>query len=272
MGLGWPELGSYRRSISWSQRAHMWAAGSWYPLTLPMSSVCSSPPIHMKVQPLNQTALQVSWSQPETIYHPPIMNYMISYSWTKNEDEKEKTFTKDSDKDLVRPLGLKLVHIPCTVPREYISSYREVGVVRKRSMEAGRPASQDKIVSQARWKQRPHLIWSSYFHAGDVAYGCSCSHTLTHSYTLIPPPPHARIHTDFSLSIHCKQAPFFWWGCYSTICYVRSNVMEGHTAREHCVSVISYTYPTSAATSSYFLPQLCLLLSTVPTTPCLTWQ
>ncbi|KAK2091618.1 hypothetical protein P7K49_030902 [Saguinus oedipus] len=55
----------------------------------------------MKVQPLNQTALQVSWSQPETIYHPPIMNYMISYSWTKNEDEKEKTFTKDSDKDLV---------------------------------------------------------------------------------------------------------------------------------------------------------------------------
>ncbi|KAK2505513.1 hypothetical protein MC885_015978 [Smutsia gigantea] len=62
--------------------------------------ICSSPPIHMKVQPLNQTALQVSWSQPETIYHPPIMNYMISYSWTKNEDEKEKTFTKDSDKDL----------------------------------------------------------------------------------------------------------------------------------------------------------------------------
>lgn len=57
----------------------------------------------MKVQPLNQTALQVSWSQPETIYHPPIMNYVISYSWTKNEDEKEKTFTKDSDKDLVRP-------------------------------------------------------------------------------------------------------------------------------------------------------------------------
>ncbi|XP_030896761.1 receptor-type tyrosine-protein phosphatase gamma, partial [Leptonychotes weddellii] len=64
--------------------------------------VCSSPPIHMKVQPLNQTALQVSWSPPETIYHPPIMNYMISYSWTKNEDEKEKTFTKDSDKDLVK--------------------------------------------------------------------------------------------------------------------------------------------------------------------------
>ena len=66
----------------------------------------------MKVQPLNQTALQVSWSQPETVYHPPIMNYMISYSWTKNEDEKEKTFTKDSDKDLVKP---RCVHnCPCS--------------------------------------------------------------------------------------------------------------------------------------------------------------
>lgn len=75
------------------------------PLNLPaVSSVCSSPPIHMKVQPLNQTALQVSWSQPETIYHPPIMNYMISYSWTKNEDKKEKTFMKHSDKDLVSPV------------------------------------------------------------------------------------------------------------------------------------------------------------------------
>ncbi|XP_036875002.2 receptor-type tyrosine-protein phosphatase gamma isoform X1 [Manis javanica] len=70
------------------------------PLGTEASKVCSSPPIHMKVQPLNQTVLQVSWSQPETVYHPPIMNYMISYSWTKNEDEKEKTFTKDSDKDL----------------------------------------------------------------------------------------------------------------------------------------------------------------------------
>lgn len=65
-------------------------------------SACSTPPVNMKVQPVNRTALLVTWNQPETIYHPPIMNYMISYSWTKNEDEKEKTFTKDSDKDLVK--------------------------------------------------------------------------------------------------------------------------------------------------------------------------
>uniref|UniRef100_A0A8C3IQS9 protein-tyrosine-phosphatase n=1 Tax=Chrysemys picta bellii TaxID=8478 RepID=A0A8C3IQS9_CHRPI len=64
------------------------------------SKVCSTPPVNMKVQPMNRTALLVTWNQPEIIYHPPIMNYMISYSWTKNEDEKEKTFTKDSDKDL----------------------------------------------------------------------------------------------------------------------------------------------------------------------------
>ncbi|XP_043406649.1 receptor-type tyrosine-protein phosphatase gamma isoform X7 [Chelonia mydas] len=64
------------------------------------SKVCSTPPVNMKVQPVNRTALLVTWNQPEIIYHPPIMNYMISYSWAKNEDEKEKTFTKDSDKDL----------------------------------------------------------------------------------------------------------------------------------------------------------------------------
>ncbi|XP_053234324.1 receptor-type tyrosine-protein phosphatase gamma isoform X3 [Podarcis raffonei] len=70
------------------------------PLGTEASKVCSTPPVNMKVQPVNRTALLVTWNQPEMIYHPPIMNYMISYSWAKNEDEKEKTFTKDSDKDL----------------------------------------------------------------------------------------------------------------------------------------------------------------------------
>ncbi|XP_059571730.1 receptor-type tyrosine-protein phosphatase gamma isoform X4 [Alligator mississippiensis] len=70
------------------------------PLGTEASKACSTPPVNMKVQPVNKTALLVTWNQPEIIYHPPIVNYMISYSWTKNEDEKEKTFTKDSDKDL----------------------------------------------------------------------------------------------------------------------------------------------------------------------------
>ncbi|CAH2313006.1 receptor-type tyrosine- phosphatase gamma isoform X2 [Pelobates cultripes] len=64
------------------------------------SKVCSTPPVSMKVQQVNKTALLVTWNQPETIYHPPVTNYMVSYSWTKNDDEKEKTFIKDSDKDL----------------------------------------------------------------------------------------------------------------------------------------------------------------------------
>uniref|UniRef100_A0A7M4G1P0 Receptor-type tyrosine-protein phosphatase gamma n=1 Tax=Crocodylus porosus TaxID=8502 RepID=A0A7M4G1P0_CROPO len=71
-----------------------------HPLGTEASKACSTPPVNMKVQPVNKTALLVTWNQPEIIYHPPIVNYMISYSWTKNEDEKEKTFTKDSDKDL----------------------------------------------------------------------------------------------------------------------------------------------------------------------------
>ncbi|XP_063282931.1 receptor-type tyrosine-protein phosphatase gamma isoform X3 [Pelobates fuscus] len=64
------------------------------------SKVCSTPPVSMKVQQVNKTALLVTWNQPETIYHPPVTNYMVSYSWTKNDEEKEKTFIKDSDKDL----------------------------------------------------------------------------------------------------------------------------------------------------------------------------
>uniref|UniRef100_A0A8D2LFW6 protein-tyrosine-phosphatase n=1 Tax=Varanus komodoensis TaxID=61221 RepID=A0A8D2LFW6_VARKO len=65
-------------------------------------------PLGTEVKQVNRTALLVTWNQPEIIYHPPIMNYMISYSWTKNEDEKEKTFTKDSDKDLVKLQHQKL--------------------------------------------------------------------------------------------------------------------------------------------------------------------
>ncbi|XP_045146062.1 receptor-type tyrosine-protein phosphatase gamma [Echinops telfairi] len=99
-----PQQGLHGRVVSKSAVRDAWNQDTTdfleNPLGTEASKVCSSPPIHMKVQPLNQTALQVSWSRPETIYHPPIMNYVISYSWTKNEDEKEKTFTKDSDKDL----------------------------------------------------------------------------------------------------------------------------------------------------------------------------
>ncbi|XP_036386099.1 receptor-type tyrosine-protein phosphatase gamma isoform X1 [Megalops cyprinoides] len=64
------------------------------------SKVCSSAPFNMKVQPLNRTALVVRWTRPEIVYHPPIINFMISYSWTKNEESYEQTFVKDSNQEL----------------------------------------------------------------------------------------------------------------------------------------------------------------------------
>ncbi|XP_074523072.1 receptor-type tyrosine-protein phosphatase gamma [Halichoeres trimaculatus] len=64
------------------------------------SRVCSSAPVSMKIKPLNQTALMVSWERPLTIYHPPITSYMVSYSWVKRDVADEKTFTKTGDQSM----------------------------------------------------------------------------------------------------------------------------------------------------------------------------
>ncbi|KAM3877719.1 receptor-type tyrosine-protein phosphatase gamma [Diretmus argenteus] len=64
------------------------------------SRVCSSAPVNMKIQPLNQTALMVSWERPLTVYHPPITSYMVSYSWVKRDVANEKTFTKTGDQSM----------------------------------------------------------------------------------------------------------------------------------------------------------------------------
>uniref|UniRef100_A0A3B5B4P3 protein-tyrosine-phosphatase n=1 Tax=Stegastes partitus TaxID=144197 RepID=A0A3B5B4P3_9TELE len=64
------------------------------------SRVCSSAPVSMKIQPLNQTALIVSWERPLTVYHPPITSYMVSYSWVKRDVPDEKTFTKTDDQSM----------------------------------------------------------------------------------------------------------------------------------------------------------------------------
>lgn len=73
---------------------------SYYPLLFGLS-VCSSAPVSMKIQPLNQTALMVSWERPLTVYHPPITSYMVSYSWVKRDVADEKTFTKTGDQSMV---------------------------------------------------------------------------------------------------------------------------------------------------------------------------
>ncbi|XP_034022283.1 receptor-type tyrosine-protein phosphatase gamma isoform X2 [Thalassophryne amazonica] len=70
------------------------------PQSTEASRVCSSAPVSMKIQPLNQTALMVSWQRPLTIYHPPITSYMVSYSWVKRDIADEKTFTKTGDESM----------------------------------------------------------------------------------------------------------------------------------------------------------------------------
>uniref|UniRef100_A0A9J8CZF4 protein-tyrosine-phosphatase n=1 Tax=Cyprinus carpio carpio TaxID=630221 RepID=A0A9J8CZF4_CYPCA len=64
------------------------------------SKACSSAPINMNVQHMNKTALVVRWSRPEITYDPPIISYLISYSWTRNDESYEETYVKGSDQKL----------------------------------------------------------------------------------------------------------------------------------------------------------------------------
>ncbi|XP_041636069.1 receptor-type tyrosine-protein phosphatase gamma [Cheilinus undulatus] len=64
------------------------------------SRVCSSAPVSIRIKPLNQTAMMVSWERPLTVYHPPITSYMVSYSWVKRDVADEKTFTKTGDQSM----------------------------------------------------------------------------------------------------------------------------------------------------------------------------
>ncbi|XP_022538497.1 receptor-type tyrosine-protein phosphatase gamma [Astyanax mexicanus] len=78
------------------------------------SKACSSAPINMKVLPLNRTALVVRWSRPEITYDPPIVSYLISYSWTKNDEAYEETFVKGSDQKLeavIKPVSPDVLYL-----------------------------------------------------------------------------------------------------------------------------------------------------------------
>uniref|UniRef100_A0A4W3H4C4 protein-tyrosine-phosphatase n=1 Tax=Callorhinchus milii TaxID=7868 RepID=A0A4W3H4C4_CALMI len=77
-----------------------WSQVTENPGILHITEVCSSPPVNMTMQPVNRTALLVTWTKPENIYNPPIINYLISYSWTKDKEEKEQTFRKNNDHNL----------------------------------------------------------------------------------------------------------------------------------------------------------------------------
>ncbi|XP_077385775.1 receptor-type tyrosine-protein phosphatase gamma-like isoform X1 [Festucalex cinctus] len=60
------------------------------------SRVCSSAPVNMKVQHVNVSALVVRWTRPEVIYHPPILHFLVSYSWTAHDDSYEETHLTDA--------------------------------------------------------------------------------------------------------------------------------------------------------------------------------
>ncbi|XP_060724133.1 receptor-type tyrosine-protein phosphatase gamma isoform X1 [Tachysurus vachellii] len=61
------------------------------------SRVCSSIPDNMKVRPLNQSAMVLTWDRPSTIYHPPLVGFLVTYSWVKDDVTIEKMFTQSSD-------------------------------------------------------------------------------------------------------------------------------------------------------------------------------
>lgn len=63
--------------------------------------VCSSAPINMKVQHVNGSALVVRWARPEVTYHPPILHFLVSYSWTSHDDSYEETHLTDAKHKLV---------------------------------------------------------------------------------------------------------------------------------------------------------------------------
>ncbi|XP_076012652.1 receptor-type tyrosine-protein phosphatase gamma isoform X2 [Genypterus blacodes] len=95
------------------------------------SRVCSSAPVSMKVQPLNRTALLLSWERPLTIYHPPISSYMVSYSWVKSDVANEKTFTKTGDQSMkavitnVSPDVLYLFRVQAVCQRDLRSDFSQ---------------------------------------------------------------------------------------------------------------------------------------------------
>uniref|UniRef100_A0A8C5B0N8 protein-tyrosine-phosphatase n=1 Tax=Gadus morhua TaxID=8049 RepID=A0A8C5B0N8_GADMO len=86
------------------QRSHQHEGGVEYGWCNAVSpTVCSSAPINMKVRHLNSSALVVRWARPETTYHPPILHFLVSYSWTTHDDSYEETHLTDARHKLVRP-------------------------------------------------------------------------------------------------------------------------------------------------------------------------
>ncbi|XP_056316384.1 receptor-type tyrosine-protein phosphatase gamma [Danio aesculapii] len=95
------------------------------------SRVCSSIPDNMKLHPLNRTALVLTWDRPSAVYHPPIVGFLVSYSWVKDEMPFEKTFTQSSEHStravitLVSPDVLYLFRVQALCQRDQRSDFSQ---------------------------------------------------------------------------------------------------------------------------------------------------
>nr|XP_057910354.1 receptor-type tyrosine-protein phosphatase gamma-like isoform X2 [Doryrhamphus excisus] len=78
------------------------------------SRVCSSAPFNMKVRHVNGSTLVVRWAHPEVIYHPPILHFLVSYSWTAHDDSYEETHLTDAKHKLeavISPVSADVLYL-----------------------------------------------------------------------------------------------------------------------------------------------------------------
>ncbi|XP_061793662.1 receptor-type tyrosine-protein phosphatase gamma-like isoform X2 [Nerophis lumbriciformis] len=78
------------------------------------SRACSSAPFNMKVRHVNGSALVVRWARPEVIYHPPILHFLVSYSWTAHDDSYEETHLTDANHKLeavISPVSTDVLYL-----------------------------------------------------------------------------------------------------------------------------------------------------------------
>ncbi|XP_066520016.1 receptor-type tyrosine-protein phosphatase gamma isoform X2 [Hoplias malabaricus] len=103
--------------------------GQASPADTEASKVCSSIPSNMKAHPLNQTALVLTWDRPSIIYHPPIVGFLVSYSWVKDEVAFEKTQTSEDHTRAVitrmSPDVLYLFRVQALCPRDQRSDFSQ---------------------------------------------------------------------------------------------------------------------------------------------------
>uniref|UniRef100_A0A8C1QM03 protein-tyrosine-phosphatase n=1 Tax=Cyprinus carpio TaxID=7962 RepID=A0A8C1QM03_CYPCA len=108
---------------------------AWMPDIMTESmAICSSIPDNMKVHLLNKTALVLTWDRPSSVYHPPIVGFLVSYSWVKDEMPFEKTFTQSGEHStdlktavitLVSPDVLYLFRVQAVCQRDQRSDFSQ---------------------------------------------------------------------------------------------------------------------------------------------------